>query len=78
MVRNVHRDSNLMNADGLVEYVALASANSVSGFYAGSTQFGVPYVEFTATEAVRGYVASFKGGTPFLSQSYPPALNLVE
>lgn len=47
--------------NGLVEYVALASANSVSGFYAGSTQFGVPYVEFTATEAVRGYVASFKG-----------------
>lgn len=50
-------------ADGLVEYVALASANNVTGFYAGSTQFGVPYIEFTASEAARGQIASFRGGT---------------
>ena len=49
-------------ADGQVEYVALGSANTVPGFYAGSTQFGVPYVEFTATEAARGQTASFQGG----------------
>lgn len=52
----------LNSADGLVEYVALAEANQVAGFYAGSTQFGVPYVEFTATEAVRGQTATFHGG----------------
>ena len=49
-------------ADGLVEYVALASANTVPGFFAGSTQFGVPYVEFTASAAAAGQVASFRGG----------------
>ena len=49
-------------ADGLVEYVALANASSTPGFYAGSTQFGVPYIEFTATEAAKGQVASFQGG----------------
>jgi hypothetical protein len=47
--------------NGLVEYVALVSANTVPGFYAGSTQFGVPYIEFTATEAARGQTASFRG-----------------
>ena len=53
-------------ADGLVEYVALAEANEVPGFYAGSTQFGVPYVEFTATEAARGKTAVFHGGMVFI------------
>jgi hypothetical protein len=65
-------------ADGLVEYVALASANSVTGFYAGSTQFGVPYVEFTASEAVRGQVASFRGGDPPPSPHWSHKLFLLQ
>jgi hypothetical protein len=47
--------------DGLVEYVAQASANTVPGFVVPNTQFGVPYVEFTATAAAAGQTASFRG-----------------
>ena len=52
-----------------MEYVALANASSVPGFYAGSTQFGVPYIEFTATEAAKGQIASFQGGKKSISEN---------
>lgn len=51
----------LIFADGLVEYVALSSANTVPGFVVPNTQFGVPYVEFTASAAAAGQTASFRG-----------------
>lgn len=47
--------------NGLVEYITSYNANTVPGFFAGTTQFGVPYVEFTATEAARGQTATFNG-----------------
>ena len=48
-------------ADGLVEYVGLISANSVDGFVVPNTQFGVPYVEFTASQQTVGTPAILKG-----------------
>lgn len=34
-----------------------------SGFTVPNTQFGVPYIEFVASQANVGQVASFSGGT---------------
>ena len=50
--------------DGLVQYVAVIANNTVPGFVVPNTQFGVPYIEFTASDNARGQVAVFNGGKP--------------